>query len=55
MVATEVPLDDKRNASVSSAPNYNLASEHDAADLGTEFRAKGTRHMADNWDSQARI
>ncbi|KAL2048072.1 hypothetical protein ABVK25_011057 [Lepraria finkii] len=33
MMATEVPPDDKRNASVSSAPDYNLASEHDAADL----------------------
>lgn len=55
MMATEVPPDDKRNASVSSAPDYNLASEHDVADLGAEFLAKGTRHIADNWDSQARI
>jgi hypothetical protein len=40
MAATEVTLDDKRNASVSSAPNYALASEHDAADLGTRCQAK---------------
>ncbi|KAL2038930.1 hypothetical protein N7G274_008270 [Stereocaulon virgatum] len=33
MAATEVILDDKRNASVSLAPDYALASEHDAADL----------------------
>ena len=33
--ATMDTVDDKRTASVVSAPNYNLASENDAADLGT--------------------
>ncbi len=35
--------DEARNASVVSATNQNLASEDDAADLGTGAPLKGTR------------
>lgn len=45
--------DEARNASVVSATNQNLASEDDAADLGTGAPPKGTRQMANYKDSQA--
>ena len=38
--------DEKRNASVVSATAQNLASEDDAADLGTGVPPKATRQIA---------
>ena len=37
--------DAERNASVGSAPQYNLASEDDAADLGTEVHRQRAKIM----------
>lgn len=45
-MATQMAVPDQaRNASVVSATSQNLASEDDAADLGTRAPTKGTRQM----------
>ena len=45
-MATQMAVPDQaRNASVVSATSQNLASEDDAADLGTRAPPKGTRQM----------
>ena len=46
MATQRAVADQARNASVVSATSQNLASEDDAADLGTGAPPKGTRQMA---------
>lgn len=55
MAAQMAVPDQARNASVVSATNQNLASEDDAADLGTRAPPKSTRQMADYENSEARV
>ena len=53
-MATQMAVPDRaRNASVVSATSQNLASEDDAADLGTGAPPTGTRQMANYKNSEA--
>ena len=53
MATQMASLDAARNASVVSATSQNLASEDDAADLGTGTRRKGARQRANYNNSEA--